>query len=53
MLKEATGLQEGESTAWGEGGKDSERIVTIFCVILSDVGIASNSYRHVREGFTK
>ena len=48
VLKEATGLQqEGESTAWGEGGKDSERIVTIFCVILSNVGIAKNSYQHV------
>ena len=40
VLKEATGLQEGESTAWCEGGKDSKRIVTIFCVVLSDVGIA-------------
>ena len=37
LLKEATGLQEGELTAWFEGGKDSERIVTKFCVILSDV----------------
>ena len=49
MLKEDTGLQDGESKAWFEGGKYSERIVTIFCVILSDVGIASNSYQHVRH----
>ena len=36
-LKEANRASEGESLAWVEGEKDSERIVTIFCIILSDV----------------
>ena len=32
-LKGANRASEGESLAWVEGEKDSERIVTIFCVI--------------------
>ena len=48
MLKEATGLQEEESTAWGVGEKYSERSYYI-CDILSDVGIKTNSIQHVRH----